>query len=257
MTSWLRDVWSTTRNFVEIFGAQQIFLLRLIAYIPHALTRPRLIAQQIFRVGAMSLVIIMIAGLFVGMVLALQVHNTLESLGSSEVLGILAAKSLLRELGPVMTAILFAGRAGTALASEIGLMRATEQLAGMEMMAVDPIKRVALPRFVAGIICMPLLAAIFSVMGLLGTYLVGVELLGVDVGAFWSGIKESVDVQDDIYDGLLKSFAFGIAASAIAVFEGYNAIPTAEGVSRGTTRTVVITAIVVLILDYIMTTWLM
>ncbi len=257
MTTWLRELWIGTRGFVETFGAQQLFLLRLLAYLPQAFLRPRLILQQIFNAGAMSLVIIMISGMFVGMVMALQLHNTLARFGSTEALGAVTALAILRELGPVITALLFAGRAGTALASEIGLMRATEQLSGMEMMAVDPIKRIVVPRFVGGVIAMPLLAAIFSAMGIFGAYLVGVELMGVDEGAFWSEMQARVDLHNDVLHGLYKSAAFGLAASLIAVFEGFNAIPTAEGVSRGTTRTVVLTSIVVLVLDFIMTSWML
>lgn len=245
------------RDFVQTFGASQIFLARLIAYSPRALLRPRLIAEQVYSTGSLSLVIMMISGLFVGMVLGLQGFDSLSRFGAEDALGAVAALSLLRELGPVVTALLFAGRAGTALASEIGLMRATDQISALEMMAVDPIRRIAVPRFVGGVISMPLLAAVFSAIGIFGAWLVGVRLMGVDEGAFWGSIKGQVDLFDDVLTGVLKSFVFGVTASFLAVFEGYNSIPTAEGVSRATTRTVVITAIAVLALDFVLTALLL
>jgi phospholipid/cholesterol/gamma-HCH transport system permease protein len=209
--------------------------------------------QQIYSVGVLSLLIILVSGLFVGMVLGLQGYNTLSDFGAEESLGTMVALSLVRELGPVVAALLFAGRAGSALTAEIGLMKATEQLSGMEMMAVDPIKRVLSPRFLAGFISMPLLAAIFSAVGVMGGYFVGVGLLGVDEGAYWSQIQSSVDFQDDIINGVIKSVVFGVVAGWIAIFEGYDAVPTSEGVSRATTRTVVHTSLAVLGLDFILT----
>jgi phospholipid/cholesterol/gamma-HCH transport system permease protein len=241
------------RSFVQTFGASQIFLARLVAYSPRALLRPSLIVEQIYAAGSMSLLIIMISGLFVGMVLALQGYDSLSRFGAEDSLGAVAALSLLRELGPVVTALLFAGRAGTALTSEIGLMRATDQISALEMMAIDPIRRVAVPRFIGGAISMPLLAAIFSAIGIFGAWLVGVQLMGVDEGSFWGSIRAQVDLYDDVVSGLVKGFVFGVVASFLAVFEGYNSIPTAEGVSRATTRTVVITAIAVLALDFVLT----
>ncbi|HZF27057.1 MAG TPA: lipid asymmetry maintenance ABC transporter permease subunit MlaE, partial [Steroidobacteraceae bacterium] len=205
-----------------------------------------------YNAGALSLVIIMLCGLFVGMVLGLQGFDVLQRFGSEESLGTAAALGLLKELGPVVTALLFAGRAGTALASEIGLMQATDQLAAMQMMAVDPIRRVCVPRFVGGIIAMPLLAAIFSAIGIYGAQLVGVQMMGVDSGQFWSQMRASVEVRD-VMEGVIKSCVFGVSCSLIAVYEGYNAIPTAEGVGRATTRTVVISAVVTLLLDYMLT----
>ena len=193
------------------------------------------------------------SGLFVGMVLGLQGYQTLRTYGSESALGVLVALSLLRELGPVITALLFASRAGSAVTAEIGLMKATEQLRAMEMMAVDPIARVVAPRFWAGVISTPLLTAMFTAMGIYGGYLVGVVLLGVDEGSFWSQMQNSVDFREDIVNGLLKSLAFGFAISWIAVFEGYDAPPTAEGVSGATTRTVVTSALTILFLDYILT----
>jgi phospholipid/cholesterol/gamma-HCH transport system permease protein len=237
---------------LEGLGYISRFLLRLIAVTPRALLRFELIGRQIFNSGALSLVIIMLSGLFVGMVLGLQGFQLLQRFGSEEALGTAAAIGLLRELSPVITALLFAGRAGTALASEIGLMRATDQLSAMEMMAVDPIRYVVVPRFLGGVIAMPLLSIIFSVIGLYGAQLVGVQLMGVDSGSFWSQMQAAVELRD-INQGLVKSAIFGIACSLIAVYQGYYAEPTAEGVGLATTRTVVTSAVVVLFLDYLLT----
>ena len=236
---------------VEI-GAIVCFLGRLLAVAPRALVRFSLVAEQIYNAGALSLVIIMLSGLFVGMVLGLQGFQLLQRFGSEEALGTAAAIGLVKELGPVITALLFAGRAGTALASELGLMRATDQLSAMEMMAVDPIRRVVVPRFLGGIIAMPLLAAIFSMIGIYGAQLVGVQFMGVDSGSFWSQMRSGVALVD-IREGIVKSLAFGVACSLIAVYEGYYAVPTAEGVGRATTRTVVTSAVVTLFLDYLIT----
>jgi phospholipid/cholesterol/gamma-HCH transport system permease protein len=233
-------------------GDISLFFLRVIGDAPRALLRFDLVAKQVFNSGGLSLVIIMLSGLFVGMVLGLQGFELLRRFGSEEALGTAAAIGLVRELGPVITALLFAGRAGTALASEIGLMRATDQLSAMEMMAVDPIRRVVVPRFLGGIIAMPLLAAIFSLIGLYGAQLVGVQMMGVDSGSFWSQMQASVELRD-INEGLVKSAVFGIACSLIAVYQGYYAEPTAEGVGLATTRTVVTSAVVVLFLDYLLT----
>jgi phospholipid/cholesterol/gamma-HCH transport system permease protein len=233
-------------------GYISLFLVRLIAVAPRALLRWDLIAKQVFNSGALSLIIIMLSGLFVGMVLGLQGFELLQRFGSEEALGTAAAIGLVRELSPVITALLFAGRAGTALASEIGLMRATDQLSAMEMMAVDPIRRVVVPRFLGGVIAMPLLAAIFSMIGLYGAQLIGVQMMGVDSGSFWSQMQAAVRLRD-INEGLVKSAIFGIACSLIAVYQGYYAEPTAEGVGLATTRTVVTSAVVVLFLDYLLT----
>ena len=237
----------------ERLGRGNLFLLRVLAGIPAVLARPRLIVAQMYSVGVLSLVIILVSGLFVGMVLGLQGYNTLVDFGAAESLGVVVALSLVRELGPVVSALLFAGRAGSALSAEIGLMKATEQLSGMEMMAVDPVKRVIAPRFVAGLLSLPLLAAIFSAVGVLGGYFVGVGLLGVDDGAYWSQMQAKVDLREDILNGVIKSIVFGIVATWIALFEGYDAVPTSEGVSRATTRTVVHTALAVLGLDFVLT----
>ncbi|MEN8107214.1 MAG: lipid asymmetry maintenance ABC transporter permease subunit MlaE [Pseudomonadota bacterium] len=240
-------------DFFERVGRAHLFLLRCLASIPGVLLRPTLVVAQLYFVGVLTLLIIVVSGFFVGMVLGLQGYNTLSDFGAEESLGVMVALALVRELGPVVTALLFAGRAGSALTAEIGLMKATEQLSGMEMMAVDPMKHVIAPRFIAGFISMPLLAAIFSAVGVYGGYFVGVGLLGVDDGAFWSQMQASVDVHDDILNGVIKSFVFGFVAVWIAVFEGYDTVPTSEGVSRATTRTVVHTALAVLGLDFVLT----
>lgn len=215
--------------------------------------RPQLVTQEIFSAGVLSLIIILVSGLFVGMVLGLQGYDTLQTYGSEEALGILVALSLVRELGPVVAALLFASRAGSAITAEIGLMRATEQIEAMEMMAVDPIARVVAPRFWGAVISMPLLAGLFSAMGIFGGYLVGVVLIGVDEGSFWSQMQAAVDFGDDIMQGVIKSFIFGVAVTVIALFEGFDAQPTAEGVSRATTRTVVTSSLAILALDFILT----
>ena len=215
--------------------------------------RPRLVSDQVHFIGNYSLVIIAVSGLFVGFVLGLQGYYTLNKYGSEQALGLLVALSLIRELGPVVTALLFAGRAGTSLTAEIGLMKATVQLSAMEMMAVDPMRRVLAPRFLAGVIAMPVLAAIFSAVGVLGGYIVGVRLIGVDEGAFWSQMQSGVDVWADVANGVIKSAVFGVAVTYIALYEGYCAAPTPEGVARATTRTVVIGSLMVLWLDFLLT----
>jgi phospholipid/cholesterol/gamma-HCH transport system permease protein len=218
-----------------------------------AFRRFHLTMREIYFAGVLSLIIILVSGMFVGMVLALQGYETLQRYGSSEALGILVALSLVRELGPVVAGLLFASRAGSAITAEIGLMKATEQLSAMEMMAVDPVARVVAPRFWGGVISMPLLAVLFSAMGIFGGYLVGVVLIGVDEGAFWSQMQDAVDVRNDILNGVIKSVVFGVAVTFIAVFEGYDAPPTAEGVSGATTRTVVTSSLAILALDFVLT----
>jgi phospholipid/cholesterol/gamma-HCH transport system permease protein len=229
------------------------FLFMTFVYSGAALKRFQLTIREIYFTGVQSLIIILVSGLFVGMVLGLQGYDTLQRYGSSEALGILVALSLVRELGPVVAALLFASRAGSAITAEIGLMKATEQLSAMEMMAVNPIARVVAPRFWAGVISMPLLAALFSAMGIFGGYLVGVQLIGVDEGSFWSQMQATVDFRQDIVNGVIKSFVFGIIVSWIAVFEGYDSEPTAEGVSGATTRTVVTSSLAILAADFILT----
>jgi phospholipid/cholesterol/gamma-HCH transport system permease protein len=237
---------------VRRLGAVTVFFARLLVACVPALARPRLLILQIYNTGARSLIIIMMSGLFVGMVLGLQGYDLLQRFGSEEALGTAAALGLLRELSPVITALLFAGRAGTALASEIGLMRATDQLTAMEIMAVDPMSYVAAPRFLGGVLAMPLLTAIFSMIGLFGAQLVGVQLMRVDRGVFWSQTQGSVDLHD-VSEGMVKGVVFGIACSLIAVYEGYHAEPTAAGVGLATTRTVVASSVIILLLDYVLT----
>lgn len=246
------ELLGNARGFVEKLGAATRFLLRLVVLTPRGLLRFRLIVEQVYNAGALSLVIIMTCGLFVGMVLGLQGYDLLQRFGSEDSLGTGAALALLKELGPVVTALLFAGRAGTSLASEIGLMRATDQLSAMEIMAVDPMRRIILPRFLGGAISVPLLTAVFIAVGLFGVQLVGVQFLDVDQGSFWSQMRGAVEL-GDVAEGLIKGAVFGVACSLVAVYEGYNAQPTAEGVGRATTRTVVISAVLTLILDYILT----
>jgi phospholipid/cholesterol/gamma-HCH transport system permease protein len=253
MLSSLQQLGNTTLNHFERLGRGQIFFFHVLAGIPSLLLRPRLVIAQLYTVGVLSLTIIIISGLFVGMVLGLQLYNTLVKFGSTEILGAVIALSLVRELGPVITALLFAGRAGSALTAEIGLMKATEQLSAMEMMAVNPYYRVIAPRFIAGILAMPLLAALFSMIGILGGHFVVVELLSVDAGAFWSLMQATVELYGDIVNGIIKSLVFGIVVTWIAVFEGYDCVPTSEGVSRATTRTVVNSSLAILGLDFILT----
>lgn len=240
-----------TRNLRKL-GAVAVFLVQLLAQCGPALARPVLIINQIYNAGARSLVIIMLSGLFVGMVLALQGFDLLQRFGSEDALGTAAALALLKELAPVITALLFAGRAGTSLTSEIGLMRATDQLTAMKMMAVDPLRYVAAPRFMGGVIAMPLLAAVFSIIGLFGAQLIGVQLLRVDRGSFWSQMQSAVGLKD-VVEGIIKSLVFGFACSLIAVYEGYHAQPTAAGVGLATTRTVVASSVLILLLDYVLT----
>jgi len=253
MNETVRDCWKSFGEFVSTFGGFQLFSFQIVPYLPKVVRRPWLIIEQLYEIGALSLVLIMFGGLFVGMVLALQSYNTLAEFGSADSVGAFASEALVRELGPVVAALLFAGRAGSAVASEVGLMRATEQIAALELMAVDPLERIIVPRFLAGAISVPLLAAIFSAMGILGAYFVGTFLFGIDEGAFWSQISTRVDLYPDVASGLLKSVIFGISASLMAVYEGYHASPNAAGVSRAATRTVVITSVWILLLDFVLT----
>jgi phospholipid/cholesterol/gamma-HCH transport system permease protein len=232
------------------------FMFAVFLYSGVAFRRFSLTIREVYFSGVMSLLIITVSGLFVGMVLALQGYETLQRFGSTEALGIMVALSLVRELGPVIAGLLFASRAGSSVTAEIGLMKATEQLKAMDMMAVNPIARVVAPRFWGGVIAMPLLAALFSAMGVFGGWLVGVVFIGVDDGAFWSQMQAGVDFRYDIVNGVIKSFVFGIAVSLIAVFEGYDSAPTAEGVSRAITRTVVTSALTILALDFVLTSFM-
>ena len=253
MLEFLELLGKNTRNSFAKLGRGTFFLIHTLTGIGEVLPRPNLLMKQMYSVGVLSFMIITISGLFVGMVLGLQGFNILSDFGAEESLGVMVAASLVRELGPVVSALLFAGRAGSALTAEIGLMKATEQLSGMEMMAVDPINRIISPRFLAGFLSMPLLAALFSAIGVMGGHLVGVGLLGVDDGAFWAQMQANIDFHEDIVNGFIKSVVFGFVVSWIALFEGYDAIPTSEGVSRATTRTVVNSAFSVLGLDFILT----
>ncbi len=249
----LQYVGRTTLQVFENLGRGSIFLIRILIGLWEPIKRPSLLIQQLYSVGVLSFLLILVSGLFVGMVLGLQGYYILSDFGAEQTLGVMVAASLVRELGPVVSALLFAGRAGSSLTAEIGLMKATEQLSGMEMMAVDPIGRIIAPRFLAGFLSMPLLTAIFSMIGVLGGYFVGVGLLGIDEGAFWSQMQTTLDFWDDIVNGVIKSLVFGFVVTWIAVFQGYDAIPTAEGVSRATTRSVVYSAFAILGLDFVLT----
>ena len=252
----IRGIGHLAVDTVWRLGYASRFFALTVASSGTAFRRFRLIVRELYFTGVLSLIIILVSGLFVGMVLGLQGYHTLQTYGSESALGVLVALSLVRELGPVVSALLFASRAGSAMTAEIGLMKATEQLAAMEMMAVDPIARVVAPRFWAGIISMPLLAAMFSAMGIFGGYLVGVVLIGVDEGSFWSQMQAAVDFQEDILNGVIKSFVFGVAVTWISLFEGYDAPPTAEGVSGATTRTVVTSSLAILGLDFLLTSFM-
>ena len=245
-----------TRQQLADMGSAARLLSRLLALTGPTLARFGLVRDQIFFLGNYSLVIITVSGLFVGFVLGLQGYYTLQRYGSSEALGLLVALSLVRELGPVVTALLFAGRAGTALTAEIGLMKAGEQLSAMEMMAVDPVRRILAPRLWGGLIALPLLAAVFSAVGILGGWAVGVLMIGIDSGSFWSQMQSGVDVWRDVGNGIVKSIVFGLAVTFVALYQGFEAQPTPEGVSRATTRTVVVASLAVLGLDFLMTAWM-
>ena len=253
----IRLVGDKTLRIVERVGATAVFLGLTVMHSVTSFRRFDLVIREIFYAGVQSLIIILVSGLFVGMVLGLQGHETLQNYGSEQSVGVLVALSLVRELGPVVAALLFASRAGSAITAEIGLMKATEQLSAMEMMAINPIARVVAPRFWGGVISMPLLAMLFSAMGIIGGYLVAVVLIGVDDGAFWSQMQAAVDFRHDIVNGIIKSLVFGIAVCAIATFEGFEAPPTAEGVSGATTRTVVSSSLAILALDLVLTAFML
>jgi phospholipid/cholesterol/gamma-HCH transport system permease protein len=249
----LQHLGRRTLDSVARLGRASVFLMQVFAGLSGMLVRPGLLIKQLFSVGVQTLIIIVVAGLFVGMVMALQSYYALVDFGAEDSVSVMVVLSLLRELGPVVTGLLFAGRAGSALTAEIGLMKATEQLSGLEMMAVNPMERIIAPRFLAGFISMPLLAAIFSAVGVVGAYLVAVELLGLDSGAFWSQAQSKVDLIEDLGNGMIKSAVFGFVVAWIAVFEGYDCIPTSEGLGQATTRTVVYSSLAVLGLDFILT----
>ena len=249
----VRNLGTRSINALWRAGSMARFFMLILTNSGMSFRRFRLTIREIYFAGVMSLVIIMVSGLFIGMVLGLQGFETLQHYGAEETMGVLVALSLVRELGPVVTALLFASRAGSAITAEIGLMKATEQLKAMDMMAIDPMARVVAPRFWAGTISMPMLAALFSATGIFGGYLVATLLVGIDSGVFWSNLHAAVDFRYDVLNGFVKSFVFGVAISIIATFEGFDADPTAEGVARATTRTVVTSALTVLLLDLILT----
>ncbi len=242
-----------TRRYLGNIGAATLLFLRLVTLLPSTLRRFALVRDQVHFLGNYSLGIVSVSGLFVGFVLALQGYYTLRSFGSTEALGQLVALSLLRELGPVITALLFAGRAGTSLTAEIGLMRSGEQLSAMEMMAVDPVRRILAPRFWAGVIAMPVLSALFSAVGVIGGWFVAVGMIGIDAGSFWSQMQGGVHVFSDVGNGVIKSVVFGVIVTFVALLQGYTAKPTPEGVARATTRTVVVASLSVLAMDFILT----
>jgi phospholipid/cholesterol/gamma-HCH transport system permease protein len=249
----IRVVGHRAINAVWRIGVATRFFALTLMYSGNSFRRFHLIIKELFSTGVMSLIIIIVAGLFVGMVLGLQGYETLKRYGSESALGVMVALGLVRELGPVVAGLLFASRAGSAMTAEIGLMKATEQISAMEMMAVNPIARIVAPRFWAGVISMPLLAALFSAVGIFGGYFVGVVQIGVDEGSFWSQMQAAVDFREDILNGVIKSFVFGTVVTIIALFEGYDAPPTAEGVSGATTRTVVTSSLAILMLDFVLT----
>ena len=242
------------REQLSQLGHAARLFFRLLAMMGPVLKRFGLVRDQIFFLGNYSLALIAVSGLFVGFVMGLQSYYALQRYGSAEAMGLLVTLSLVRELGPVITALLFAGRAGTALTAEIGLMKAGEQLSAMEMMAVDPVQRILAPRFLGGIVAMPLLASVFSAVGVMGGWFVGVVMIGVDAGSFWSQMQSGVDVWRDVGNGIIKSFVFGITVTFVALYQGFEAQPTPEGVSRATTRTVVVASLAVLSLDFLLTT---
>ena len=252
----LRRVGRATQNSVSRLGFAARFFALVLYHSPAAFKRIGLTMREIYFSGVLSLVIIMVSGMFIGMVLGLQGYDALNKYGAGDSLGIFVGLSLVRELGPVVAGLLFASRAGSAVTAEIGLMKTTEQIDAMEMMAVDPLARIVAPRFWGGVVSMPLLAALFSVAGVFGAYVVGVRLIGVDNGTFWGNMRAGIDFWPDITNGIIKSVVFGIAVSLIAVFEGYVATPTAEGVSTATTRTVVGASLAILALDFILTVFM-
>ena len=240
-------------TIVSSFGRSGRFLFGVLAGVPRPATGFPLLVKQLYAVGVLSLAIVIVSGLFIGMVLGLQGYTILSDYGSEAAIGQMIALTLVRELGPVVTALLFAGRAGSALTAEIGLMKATEQLSSMEMMGVDPLRRVIAPRLWAGFITMPILAIIFSAVGIWGGMLVGVDWLGVFEGSFWGNMQSSVDFAEDVMNGIIKSIVFGFVCAWIAVYQGYDCVPTSAGISSATTKTVVYSSLAVLGLDFVLT----
>ena len=253
MTNPFQSLGRTVLGVLRALGHNALFFFELLRTLPAALRRPYFAVAQVHALGNLSLLVILSSGLAVGFVLALQSYYALATYGAADSVGLLVNLSLVRELGPVVTALLFAGRAGTSLTAEIGLMKAGEQLAAMELMAVDPKSRVLAPRFIGGIVAMPVLALLFSAVGILGAYVVGVQMIGLDPGNFWSIMENGVDVRRDLGNGIIKSIVFGVICSFVAVYQGYEAKPTPEGVARATTRTVVISSLSVLTMDFLLT----
>jgi phospholipid/cholesterol/gamma-HCH transport system permease protein len=249
-------VGANTIDRIWRLGFAARFFIGMLSHSGETFRRPRLLVRELYVSGVLSLIIILVSGLFVGLVLGLQGYDTLQRYGSSEALGILVALSLVRELGPVVAGLLFASRAGSSMTAEVGLMKATEQLTAMDMMAVNPLARIMAPRFWGGVLSMPLLAALFTAAGIFGGCLIGVVFIGVDEGAFWAQMQANVNFRDDVLNGIIKSAVFGVAVSLIAVFEGFDAVPTAEGVSRAITRTVVTSALAILALDFVLTSFM-
>jgi len=249
----IRSLGAKTIGFLEGLGRAHLFLAQTLMGMGSAISRFSLVVQQLYASGVRTLSIVLVSGLFVGMVLALQGYNTLVNFGAEESLGVVVAFTLVRELGPVVTGLLFAGRAGSAMTAEIGLMKSTEQLSGLEMMAIDPFQRIFAPRLLAGFLALPMLAAMFSAVAIIGGHLVGVELLGVDPGAYWSQMQSSVSFTGDVLNGLIKAVVFGFVVTWISIFEGADCIPTPEGVASATTRTVVKSSLAVLGLDFVLT----
>jgi phospholipid/cholesterol/gamma-HCH transport system permease protein len=256
LVQFLSRLGAGTIDRVWRLGFASRFFLAMLAHSGETFRRPRLLLRELYASGVLSLIIILVSGLFVGLVLGLQGYDTLQRYGSSEALGILVALSLVRELGPVVAGLLFASRAGSSMTAEVGLMKATEQLTAMDMMAVNPLARIMAPRFWGGVISMPLLAALFTAAGIFGGWLIGVVFIGVDEGAFWAQMQANVNFREDVVNGIIKSMVFGVAVSLIAVFEGFDALPTAEGVSRAITRTVVTSALAILALDFVLTSFM-
>jgi len=253
MLNWLQSIGHRTFNRFSRVGRGSLFLWQCLLSLSYVFTKPMLLVRQLYSVGVQTLLIILVAGLFVGMVLALQAYIVLVDFGAEESISLMVSLSILRELGPVFTGLLFAGRAGSALTAEIGLMKSTEQLSGMEMMAVNPMKYIIAPRFLAGVISVPLLTSIFMAIAILGGYFVAIEMLGIYEGVFWSQMQTKVDFYEDLMNGMIKSLVFGFVVVWIAVFEGYDCVPTSEGLGQATTRTVVHGSLAVLGLDFLLT----
>jgi phospholipid/cholesterol/gamma-HCH transport system permease protein len=249
----VRKIGAWVLNVLTRFGQAFFFLLLLWRVLPRQLLRVSEWVRQIYFTGVLSLPIVLVAGLFVGMVLALQAYNILVNFNATETVGVMVALTLLRELGPVVTALLFAGRAGSALTAEIGLMKSTEQLSALEMIGIDPFARILVPRWLAVIIALPLLTLLFNMMGIFGGYLIGVEALSIDSGTFWSQMQANVAWQEDVMSSIIKSFVFALIIATLALYQGYHAIPTAEGVSMATTRTVVHSSLAILGMDFVLT----